>query len=148
MSEVIENDDLNRPANYDYKYSIPSIDDDGDKFGLVLEEFMKRMAAHTHDGETSNAISLNIQKLETEYTSQEMWGLVDPAPESIMTSNIISAVGYSQDSNNFMAVFTGPDSKLGPWERVQLDVDWLSASTYQLQGSANLWGQAIKVIVT
>ena len=147
MSEVIERDDLFRPANYDYKYSIPSVDDDGDKFGLVIEEFMKRMACHTHDGETSNAISLNITKLETEYTSAEIWGAVPPV-DSIMESVTISASGYSQDSNNFMAIFTGPDTKVGPWERVQLDVNWLSPSTYQFEGSANLYGQAVKVIVT
>lgn len=147
MSEVIEYDDLIRPANYDYKYSIPSIDDDGDRFGLVIEEFMKRMACHTHDGQTSNAISLNIQKLQAEYTSTEIWGAVAPLG-SIMSSVTISADGYSQDSNNFMAIFTGPDTKTGPWERVQLDVNWITAATYQLEGSANLFGQAIKVIVT
>ena len=147
MSEVIERDDLFKPCNYDFKYSVPSIDDDGDTFGLVIEEFMKRMAAHTHDGETSNSISLNIQKLELEYTSLEIWGAATPST-ALISSNNINADGYNQDSNNFMAIFTGPDTKIGPWERIHPDVIWISPNTYKLQGSANLWGNAIKVIIT
>lgn len=147
MSEIIERDDLFRPANYSRLYSIPSIDDDGDKFGLVIEEFFKRMAAHTHDGVTSNSISLNIQKAELEFTSNDIWGASTPT-QSIISSNTITADGYTSDSNNFMAIHTGPDNLQGPWERVHCDVVWLSAATYQLQGSCNLWGQGIKVIIT
>lgn len=147
MSEVIERDDDFRPCNYNKLYSIPSIDDDGDKFGLVIEEYFKRMAAHTHDGETSNSISLNIQKLELEFTSSEIWGIITPT-DSIITSNTIAATDYSQDSNNFMAIFTGPDTKVGPWERIYPDVNWTSSTTYQLNGSYKLFGNAVKVIIT
>jgi len=43
-------------------YTKPTDGDKGDNIFDRLEEFMDRMAAHSHSGADSNSISLNIQK--------------------------------------------------------------------------------------
>jgi hypothetical protein len=51
------------------KYSIPDALDNGVEYAETIEDFMIRMAKHTHSGIDSAAISLNITKDVTDFES-------------------------------------------------------------------------------
>lgn len=62
-------------------YEIPDNKETGSSVFDKLEEFMERMATHTHDGSDSNTITLNIQKGVQDLEANGVdftWTLVSP----------------------------------------------------------------------
>lgn len=74
----------------EYSYKIPTQTDNGDQFGLVIEDFMERMANHTHNGDDSPVLNATIEKKTEIFTN---WSPVSDGYE--MTINTASGTSMS-----------------------------------------------------
>lgn len=149
MADVIEGDDLGNTCNYSVKYLVPSTDDTGDDFGQVIETFMNRMAAHTHNGQTSEEISLNITK-DQDVKSVLQLGYGSPAVGTGLVTSSPQTSPYDANSNNFteFLVSTVGDNLVGPWVRFSPEVNWLSDTIYTLTVTRAMAAYSVKVIAT
>lgn len=48
-------------------FSLPDAGDDGEVWAAALEDFISRMATHTHNGSDSKDIVIDVNKVEVEY---------------------------------------------------------------------------------
>jgi len=79
-------------------YEIPDPKEAGNNVFNILEEFMERMATHTHVGADSNSITLNISKAVQNLTSTVdfTWDLVSTDK---YRASVPTAVGANFDDN-------------------------------------------------
>jgi len=97
-------------------YEIPDSKETGNSVFDKLEEFMERMATHTHNGSDSNSITLNISKAiqDLENTVDFTWTLVSPGRYRALVD---VAVGSTFDDNvrtYYYRVAGGPPQQFYP----------------------------------
>jgi len=124
-------------CTYTDKYTVPVQDDDGDEFGESIEDFMKRMAAHSHDNITSNPIGVNINKDETILNVSEPTEIswVNDGNGNMYTI-VNAAVGSTKLSNNFRKYYIGSEAG-ETWEEFNPKITWLTDTTYRLYSNIN-----------
>lgn len=129
--------DITENCNYTNKYQVPVTDDDGDEFGGTIEDFMKIMAAHTHDGDTSNYINLNIDKDMSVFLVSVPAEISWIADQYDDTYTILQAAqGSTRDSNNFRKFYIG-DAASNIWEEFNPRIVWESSTQYRLYSNIN-----------
>lgn len=116
------------------KYQIPDALDNGVEFATTIENFMTKMAKHTHNGVTSADISLNIKKTIKEYVPSGgvLTGEQEFITWSILANGIYTSIIPLADTNYDLNVRLFFVEKAGLWIPAQLKTTFINATTFTI----------------
>ena len=104
------------------KYSLPTAQDRGAIVWDALEDFIERMASHTHTGVDSPEISLNISKQIDEYESGTdfNWVEIGDSGNFTATFNLAANVNLTSNIHRFFNRRSGESSYTEFYPRLEI----------------------------
>ena len=107
-------------------YQVPIDKDKGNDVFVAIEDFMRRMAVHTHTGQNASEISLNFTKeIDTLVVGQNIvWNYTTEGDFEAAIS-LPAVVGHNHE-RRFYRVITGVSTEIFP------DQEYFDATTYKI----------------